>query len=110
MVKYFSTLEDKFQLIKGPFNIFYLSLRSYFNPFNPNQLSTLNFSLHNIYKIRHLVMRKWELMNQSKLLKIKSKILSSLFNEKYMLKFGEFNNTTGTERVKKEINYTELIQ
>ena len=37
-----------------------------------------------------------------KLLKIKlSKILSNLFNKKYMLKFGEFNNnTTWTERVK----------
>ena len=31
---------------------------------------------------------------------IKSKILSNLFNEKYELKLGEFNNTTGTERVK----------
>ena len=37
---------------------------------------------------------------KSKLLKIKSKILSNLFNEKYGLKLGEFNNTTGTERVK----------
>ena len=36
---------------------------------------------------------------KSKLLKIKSKILSNLFNEKYMLKLGEFNNATGTERV-----------
>ena len=33
------------------------------------------------------------------LLKIKRKILSYLFNEKYGLKLGEFNNTTGTERV-----------
>ena len=44
-------------------------------------------------------MRKWELIKQSKLLKIKSKILSNLFNEKYGLKFGEFNNTTWNERV-----------
>ena len=45
-------------------------------------------------------MRKWELIKQSKLLKIKSKILSNLFNEKYKHKLGEFNNTTRTERVK----------
>ena len=39
---------------------------------------------------------------KSKLLKIKkSKILSNLFSdyEKYGLKLGEFNNTTGTQRV-----------
>ena len=29
-----------------------------------------------------------------------SKFLSNLFNETYGLKLGEFNNTTGTERVK----------
>ena len=45
-------------------------------------------------------MRKWVLIKQSKLLKIKSKILSDLITEKYGLKLGEFNNTTGTERVK----------
>ena len=45
-------------------------------------------------------MRKWELIKQSKPLKIKSKILSNLLNEKYGLKLGEFNNTAGTERVK----------
>ena len=45
-------------------------------------------------------MRKWELIKQSKQLKIKSQILSNLFNEKYGLKLEEFNNTTGTERVK----------
>ena len=44
-------------------------------------------------------MRKWELIKQSKLLQIKSQILSNLFNEKYGLKLGEFNNTTGTEKV-----------
>ena len=44
-------------------------------------------------------MRKWELIKQSQLLKIKSQILSNLFNEKYGLRLGEFNNTTGTERV-----------
>ena len=32
---------------------------------------------------------------------MKSKILSNLFDKKYGFKFGEFNNTTGTERVKK---------
>ena len=41
------------------------------------------------------------MIKQSKLLKIKSKILSNLFNEKYGLKLGEFNNTTWTERVKR---------
>ena len=30
---------------------------------------------------------------------MKSKILSNLFDEKYGFKLGEFNNTTGTERV-----------
>ena len=40
------------------------------------------------------------MIKQSKLVKIKSKILSNLFNEKYGLKFGEFDNTTETERVK----------
>ena len=44
-------------------------------------------------------MRKWELTKQSKLLKIESKILLNLFNEKYRLKLGEFQNTIGTERV-----------
>ena len=33
-------------------------------------------------------------------MKIKTKILSHLFNEKHGNKLGEFNNTTGTERVK----------
>ena len=40
------------------------------------------------------------MIKQSKPLKIKRKILSNLFNEKYGVKLGEFNNTTGTERVK----------
>ena len=40
------------------------------------------------------------MIKQSKLLKFKSKILSNFFHEKYGLKFGEFNNTTGTKRVK----------
>ena len=44
-------------------------------------------------------MRNWELIKQSQLLKIESQILSNLFNEKYRLRLGEFNNTTGTERV-----------
>ena len=43
-----------------------------FNPFSSSHLSSPNFSLHNTYKLRHLVMRKWELIKQSKLLKIKS--------------------------------------
>ena len=51
-------------------------------------------------------MRKWELIKQSQLLKIKSQILSNLLNEKYGLKLGEFKNTTGTERVKKNIMLT----
>ena len=33
-------------------------------------------------------------------MKIKSQILSNLFNKKYGLRLGEFKNTTGTERVK----------
>ena len=45
-------------------------------------------------------MRKWELIKQSKPLRIKSKIFLNLFNEKYGLKLGEFKNTTGTARVK----------
>ena len=45
-------------------------------------------------------MRKWELIKQSKLLKIKGKILSNLISEKYGLKLEERNNKTGTERVK----------
>ena len=44
-------------------------------------------------------MRKCELIKQSKLLRIKNKILSNLFIEKYGFKLGEFNDTTGTERV-----------
>ena len=44
-------------------------------------------------------MRKWELIKQSQLLKIKSQLLSNLFNEKYGLRLGEFKNTTGTERL-----------
>ena len=47
-----------------------------------------------------MVIKIGELIKQSKLLKIKSKFLSNLFNEKYELKMGEFNNTTGSERVK----------
>ena len=49
-------------------------------------------------------MRNRELIKQSKLLKIKSKILSNLFNEKYGLNLGELNNTTGTERVKHTVH------
>ena len=37
-----------------------------------------------------MVMRQCELIKQNKLLKIKSKILSNVFNEKYELKLGEF--------------------
>ena len=32
-------------------------------------------------------------------MKIETKILSNLFYEKYGLMLGEYNNTTGTERV-----------
>ena len=44
-------------------------------------------------------MRKWELIKQSQILKIKSQILSNLFNEKYGLRLWELKNTTGTELV-----------
>ena len=59
------------------------------NSFSPNQLSTPNFSLHYAYKISHLVMRKCELIKQSKLLRIKDKILSNLFDKKCGLKLEE---------------------
>ena len=52
---------------------------------------------------KNLLMRKWKLIKQRKLLQIKSKILSNLINGKYGLKLGEFNNTTGTERVKNTV-------
>ena len=45
-------------------------------------------------------MRNGELIKQSKLSRIKSKIHSNLFDEKYGHKLGEFNNTTETDRVK----------
>ena len=48
-------------------------------------------------------MRKGELIKQNRLLKVKIKILSNLFSEKYGLKLGEFHNTTGTERVNQDI-------
>ena len=51
-----------------------------------------------------------ELIKQSKLLKIKSNILSDLFNEKYGHKLGEFNYTTGTERVKGFSRITDFFQ
>ena len=35
-------------------------------------------------------------IDQSQLLKIKSQIFSNFFNEKYGLRLGEFENTTGT--------------
>ena len=56
-------------------------------------------------------MRNWELVKQSKQLKIKNKIPSNLFNEKYGLKLGEFKNTTGTERVNKSklTNYNKTL-
>ena len=56
------------------FHVFF----SLFNPFSPSQLSTPNFSLHITYQIKHLEIRKRELIKQSKLLKIKNKILSNL--------------------------------
>ena len=77
------------------------------NPIRPSQLSTHNFSLHNKYNVRHLVLRNWELIKESKLLKIKSKILSNLLDEKYGHMLGEFNNITGTERVNHQ--YTSLL-
>ena len=53
-------------------------------------------------------MRKWELIKQSQLLKIKSQILSNLFTEKYGLRLGEFRDTTGTERVNTEIGMQQV--
>ena len=44
-------------------------------------------------------MRNYKLIKESKLLKIKSKILSNLLDEKYGHMLGEFNNITGAERV-----------
>ena len=79
-------------------------------PFSGSQLSTTNFSLYNTYKIRHLVMRKWELIKQSQLLKIKTQILSSLFNYMYGLRLGEFKNTTGTERVKARVGKVSCLE
>ena len=62
------------------------------------QLPTLPYITHtNKDMIFFLVMRKGELIKQRKHQKIKSKILSNLFNEKYGFKLGEFNNTTGFE-------------
>ena len=55
-------------------------------------------------------MRKCRLIKQSKLLKIKSKILLNLFNEKYGFKLGEFNNTTATERVNIEYKSKRLAR
>ena len=43
-------------------------------------------------------MRKMWIDQTGKLQKIKNKILSKLFNEKYRFKLGEFNNTTRTEK------------
>ena len=48
-------------------------------------------------------------IDQSQLLKIKSKILSNLFNEKYGLKFGELSNSTGTERVEGQFVLTFVL-
>ena len=74
---------------------------SYQHPFSPHITQ---------YKFRYLVMRKWELIKESKLLKIKIKILLNFFNEKYGLKFGEFNNTTGTKRVKPRLIHNDIVQ
>ena len=41
---------------------------------SPSQLSTTNFSLHEYIKTKYLVMRKSEMIKQSKLLKIILKI------------------------------------
>ena len=45
-------------------------------------------------------MKKWKLIEQNKLMRIKRKIISNLFDETYGLKLGEINNTAGTERIK----------
>ena len=49
------------------------------------------------------------MIKQNKLLKIKNKLLSNLFNEKYGLKLGEFNNTVlglkvSSMRFRSEVN------
>ena len=43
-----------------PKNSLYLDswIRIQINPFSPSHLSSPNLSLHNTYKLRHLVMRK----------------------------------------------------
>ena len=46
---------------------------------------------------------------RTKQLKSKSTILSNLFNEKYGLKLGEFQNTTGTERVNSFFKKTYIV-
>ena len=40
---------------------------------------------------------------------MKSKILSNLFDEKHGFKLGEFNNTTGNERVKAAQTFPMLL-
>ena len=72
--------------LHNKYKIIHLVMRICVNHFTPNQLSTPNFSLHNKYKIRHLVMRKWELIKQSKLQKTKIEFLSNAFNKKYGFK------------------------
>ena len=42
-----------------------------FNPFSPSELSKPNFSLNNTYKIRHLVMRKWNWSNKANYWRLK---------------------------------------
>ena len=44
-------------------------------------------------------MTNWELIQRQ--LQIKNKILSNLYNEMHGLNLKDFNNTTGTESVKK---------
>ena len=46
---------------------------------------------------------------KSKLLKIKNEIPSNLINEKYKLKLGEFNNTTGTEKVEAGVHPNSIF-
>ena len=94
-------IDNDYCLIKRNWNLRWPWVKNSFNPFSPRQLSISNFSLHNICKIKQLVMRNCELIKQSKVLKIKIKILINLFNDKSGLKLGEFNNTSGIERVKK---------
>ena len=58
-----------------------------------------SFSLHNIRNKTYGNKKMSIDQTKQTTKKIKSKIISNLFNEKYGLQLGELNNITGTERV-----------